>query len=85
MRWQFRQDPSLPGSEGRYRLVVVYTPGTGAVSGAGFHEWTPGWFAVESSGGKNETVYIVSTLAFIFPLREFSTLLYQGIFFSHWG
>ncbi|KAI1359149.1 hypothetical protein F5Y08DRAFT_344995 [Xylaria arbuscula] len=70
VRWQFHQDPSLPGTQGNYRIVVVYTPVPGAASEAGFHEWGPGWFSRELLGGKNETVYVVSTLAFPTLLRR---------------
>ncbi|KAI1428181.1 hypothetical protein F5Y12DRAFT_711497 [Xylaria sp. FL1777] len=53
VRWQFRQDPSQPGSEGRYRIVVIYAPASGA-SAAGFHEWAPSDFPL---GDDSETVY----------------------------
>ncbi|KAI0424144.1 hypothetical protein F5Y09DRAFT_151781 [Xylaria sp. FL1042] len=56
VRWQFRQDPSLPGSEGRYRIVVIYAPASGP-SAAGFHEWAPSDFPQESLGSETETIY----------------------------
>ncbi|KAF2963914.1 hypothetical protein GQX73_g9673 [Xylaria multiplex] len=49
IRWQFRQDPSQPGGEGRYRIVVIHTP-TGT---AGFHEWAPADFPLNA----DETIY----------------------------
>ncbi|KAI0523743.1 hypothetical protein F5B22DRAFT_415157 [Xylaria bambusicola] len=57
VRWQFRQDPSRPGAEGRYRLVIVYTPASSAVSESGFHEWNPDLFKLELMGTRNETHY----------------------------
>ncbi|KAI0102179.1 hypothetical protein GGR51DRAFT_297920 [Nemania sp. FL0031] len=56
VRWQFRQDPSLPGSEGRYRIVIIYTPTSGAGM-AGFHEWAPSDFPQQLVGNGEETVY----------------------------
>ncbi|KAI1283267.1 hypothetical protein F5Y07DRAFT_149276 [Xylaria sp. FL0933] len=56
VRWQFRQDPSLPGTEGRYRIVVIYAPASGP-SAAGFHEWAPSDFPQEPLGNETETVY----------------------------
>ncbi|KAI3343165.1 hypothetical protein F4824DRAFT_133311 [Ustulina deusta] len=56
VRWQFRQDPSQPGTEGRYRIVAIYTPSSGP-SVAGFHEWAPSDFPQELVGSENETVY----------------------------
>ncbi|KAK5630048.1 hypothetical protein RRF57_005763 [Xylaria bambusicola] len=58
VRWQFRQDPSQPGTEGRYRLVIVYTPVASSVSESGFHEWSPNLFKQTLMGTKNETFYI---------------------------
>ncbi|TGJ78397.1 hypothetical protein E0Z10_g10364 [Xylaria hypoxylon] len=52
VRWQFRQDPSLPGTQGRYRIVVIYTPTSGA-GAAGFHEWAASDFPLDT----DETVY----------------------------
>ncbi|KAH9897392.1 hypothetical protein F4778DRAFT_232561 [Xylariomycetidae sp. FL2044] len=40
VEWQFHQDPSVPGAEGRYRIVITYADGSGARK-AGFHEWAP--------------------------------------------
>ncbi|KAI0446732.1 hypothetical protein F4803DRAFT_450057 [Xylaria telfairii] len=57
VKWQFRQDPSIPGTEGRYRIVVIYTPATG-VSKAGFHEWPATDFPVEVLRASQETVYL---------------------------
>ncbi|KAI1496844.1 hypothetical protein F5X99DRAFT_50387 [Biscogniauxia marginata] len=50
LRFQFRQDPTRPGTaEGRYRLVVTYTnPTPGGEGLAGYHEWDPADFAVTS-------------------------------------
>ncbi|KAI1491611.1 hypothetical protein F5X96DRAFT_668546 [Biscogniauxia mediterranea] len=58
LRFQFRQDPAqYPGAgEGRYRLVVVYTP-AGDAGIAGYHEWDPSDFVASSSGGGEELVY----------------------------
>ncbi|KAI1150252.1 hypothetical protein F4825DRAFT_20183 [Nemania diffusa] len=56
VRWQFRQDPSLPGGQGRYRIVVIYAPASGAGK-AGFHEWDPSDFPLQVVGGGDETVY----------------------------
>ncbi|KAI3322151.1 hypothetical protein HD806DRAFT_536617 [Xylariaceae sp. AK1471] len=50
VKWQFRQDPSGPGSEGRYRIVIVVS---GGQSGAGFHEWAPSDFPLAA----DETIY----------------------------
>lgn len=51
VNWQFRQDPSGPGSEGgRFRLVVVVNGGR---DGAGFYEWAPVDFPLVGE----ETVY----------------------------
>jgi hypothetical protein len=60
VRWQFRQDPSQPGTEGRYRIVVVIltpTSGSGEGGKAGFHEWVSTDFPLELVGSENETVY----------------------------
>jgi hypothetical protein len=50
VKWQFRQDPSMPGGEGRYRIVIVVS---GGQAGAGFHEWAPSDFPLVAG----ETVY----------------------------
>ncbi|KAI0005837.1 hypothetical protein F4779DRAFT_620828 [Xylariaceae sp. FL0662B] len=57
--WQFRQDPSQPGAQGRYRVVVTY-----AVNGvgdgrkvAGYHEWPATDFPLENFGSTVETFY----------------------------
>ncbi|KAI5927520.1 hypothetical protein F4810DRAFT_648168 [Camillea tinctor] len=48
LRFQFRQDPTQPGAgEGRYRLVVVYTPGSGSEGLAGYQEWDASDFVTE--------------------------------------
>ncbi|KAI0818364.1 hypothetical protein GGR55DRAFT_72654 [Xylaria sp. FL0064] len=60
IRWQFRQDPSPPGSEGRYRIVVIYAPASGP-SASGFHEWAPSDFPQKLLDSETETVYQVST------------------------
>ncbi|KAI0416106.1 hypothetical protein F5X98DRAFT_200420 [Xylaria grammica] len=52
IRWQFRQDPSQPGAEGRYRIVVIYTSASG-VGAAGFHEWAASDFLEDA----DETIY----------------------------
>lgn len=61
VRWQFHQDPSIPGGgDGRYRIVIIHTPsppGSGSESEhptAGFHEWAPTDFPFGNGG---ETVY----------------------------
>ncbi|KAI1307759.1 hypothetical protein F5Y03DRAFT_393823 [Xylaria venustula] len=56
VRWQFRQDPSRPGTEGRYRIVMIYAPPSGP-SAAGFHEWDPSDFPEESLDAEYVTVY----------------------------
>ncbi|KAI0408913.1 hypothetical protein F4802DRAFT_302825 [Xylaria palmicola] len=56
VKWQFRQDPSRPGGEGRYRIVIIHALASGAAE-AGFHEWVPSDFPEEIVGGENETVY----------------------------
>lgn len=55
--WQFKQDPSPPGSDGQYRLVVIHTLESGAAE-AGFHEWPADDFPLEErTGSADETVY----------------------------
>ncbi|KAL7628519.1 hypothetical protein AAE478_000034 [Parahypoxylon ruwenzoriense] len=57
VEWQFRQDPSVPGTEGRYRIVVTYAYGEGNARVAGFHEWPATDFPLESFGSTVETFY----------------------------
>ncbi|KAI2635267.1 hypothetical protein GGS21DRAFT_73288 [Xylaria nigripes] len=54
VRWQFNQDPSRPGTEGLYRIVIIYTTESPNVVVAGWHEWQPTDFPVSASG---ETQY----------------------------
>lgn len=55
--WQFRQDPSQPGTEGQYRIVIIHTLESGAAE-AGFHEWSASDFPLEEhAGSSDETVY----------------------------
>ncbi|CAJ2500842.1 Uu.00g036950.m01.CDS01 [Anthostomella pinea] len=56
MIWQFHQDPSLPGAEGQYRIVVTYIDASG-VGHSGYHEWLPTDFPAETYGSTSETVY----------------------------
>ncbi|KAI8953877.1 hypothetical protein F4801DRAFT_90066 [Xylaria longipes] len=56
VRWQFHQDPSIPGTEGQYRIVIIYTPTTGPAK-SGFHEWAPSDFRQDLIGSTNETYY----------------------------
>ncbi|GAP91682.1 hypothetical protein SAMD00023353_6900440 [Rosellinia necatrix] len=53
VRWQFRQDPSIPGTEGRYRIVVVRSLPDSAAEEAGFYEWPASDFPLVEA----ETVY----------------------------
>ncbi|KAI1074544.1 hypothetical protein F5B20DRAFT_586161 [Whalleya microplaca] len=55
-QWQFRQDPSQPGTEGQYRVVVTYADGSGSRVG-GYHEWPATDFPEESFGSTTETFY----------------------------
>ncbi|KAI1799585.1 hypothetical protein F4811DRAFT_557662 [Daldinia bambusicola] len=55
-RWQFRQDPSLPGTEGRYRVVVIYAYDDPKAV-AGFHEWPATDFPLENLGSTYATTY----------------------------
>ncbi|KAI0460083.1 hypothetical protein F5B21DRAFT_498691 [Xylaria acuta] len=64
VRWQFHQDPSQPGSEGRYRIVVIYTPATGPGK-AGFHEWAPADFPQVLIASTNETIYLGESEFFV--------------------
>ncbi|KAK6948085.1 hypothetical protein Daesc_009849 [Daldinia eschscholtzii] len=54
--WQFRQDPSLPGTEGRYRVVVTYAY-DGPKTVGGFHEWPATDFPLENHGSTYATAY----------------------------
>ncbi|KAI1111998.1 hypothetical protein F5Y14DRAFT_423295 [Nemania sp. NC0429] len=57
VKWQFRQDPSRPGADGQYRIVVIHTLASGAAE-AGFHEWAATDFPLEErTGSSDETVY----------------------------
>ncbi|KAI0468705.1 hypothetical protein F4859DRAFT_198961 [Xylaria cf. heliscus] len=55
-RWQFNEDPALPGGEGTYRLVIVYLLPSGEGM-SGFHEWDPSEFPSVLVGSSNETYY----------------------------
>ncbi|KAI1823957.1 hypothetical protein F4861DRAFT_539419 [Xylaria intraflava] len=58
VKWQFNQDPSPPHTEGRYRIVVIYTsPESPHVVTAGFHEWDPSDFSLQGDGASVGTVY----------------------------
>ncbi|KAI0021683.1 hypothetical protein F4780DRAFT_275440 [Xylariomycetidae sp. FL0641] len=54
--WEFRQDPSQPGTSGRYRIVVTYIDPSGK-GVAGFHEWPSTDFAEETVESSTEVVY----------------------------
>ncbi|KAI1811438.1 hypothetical protein GGS20DRAFT_588519 [Poronia punctata] len=57
--WQMRQDPSQPGTEGRYRILIFLhdtNSATGKVD-VGFHEWLAKDFVKEIVGSQSETVY----------------------------
>ncbi|KAI1370922.1 hypothetical protein F4677DRAFT_436997 [Hypoxylon crocopeplum] len=56
VEWQFHQDPSQPGGEGQYRVVVTYAY-DGAKKVAGFHEWPATDFPLENFGSTVETFY----------------------------
>ncbi|KAI0175493.1 hypothetical protein GGR52DRAFT_314363 [Hypoxylon sp. FL1284] len=56
VEWQFRQDPSIPGTEGRYRVVITYAY-DGVKRVAGYHEWPATDFPLESFGSTSETFY----------------------------
>ncbi|KAI2776206.1 hypothetical protein F4815DRAFT_362211 [Daldinia loculata] len=54
--WQFHQDPSQPGTEGRYRVVVTYAYDS-PKKVAGFHEWPATEFPLENFGSTVATFY----------------------------
>ncbi|KAI2619494.1 hypothetical protein GGS26DRAFT_595341 [Hypomontagnella submonticulosa] len=56
VEWEFRQDPSQPGSEGRYRVVVTYAYDAPKRVG-GFHEWPATDFPEENFGSTYATFY----------------------------
>jgi hypothetical protein len=56
VQWQFRQDPSQPGSEGRYRIVITVANAAGGRV-AGFREWAPADFPVENFGSSVAQFY----------------------------
>ncbi|XXG93772.1 hypothetical protein Hte_000021 [Hypoxylon texense] len=56
VEWEFRQDPSLPGSEGQYRVVITYAY-DGVKKVAGFHEWPATDFPLENFGSTVATFY----------------------------
>ncbi|KAI1773895.1 hypothetical protein F4818DRAFT_85210 [Hypoxylon cercidicola] len=56
VEWEFRQDPSLPGSDGRYRVVITYAY-DGEKKVAGYHEWPASDFPLEDFGSVFETFY----------------------------
>ncbi|KAI1761893.1 hypothetical protein GGR53DRAFT_449938 [Hypoxylon sp. FL1150] len=56
VEWEFRQDPSLPGSEGQYRVVITYAY-DGVKKVAGFHEWPATDFPQEDFGSTVATFY----------------------------
>lgn len=56
VEWEFRQDPSMPGTSGQYRVVVTYAY-DGAKRVAGYHEWPATDFPLESFGSTSETFY----------------------------
>ncbi|KAI0891706.1 hypothetical protein F4806DRAFT_500692 [Annulohypoxylon nitens] len=56
VEWEFKQDPSQPGSEGNYRVVITYAYDT-PKKVAGFHEWPATDFPLENFGSTVETFY----------------------------
>ncbi|OTA98719.1 hypothetical protein M426DRAFT_325750 [Hypoxylon sp. CI-4A] len=56
VEWEFRQDPSQPGSEGRYRVVITYAY-DGAKKVAGYHEWPASDFPLQNLGSTVATRY----------------------------
>ncbi|KAI1088234.1 hypothetical protein F5B19DRAFT_24646 [Rostrohypoxylon terebratum] len=56
VQWEFSQDPSQPGTDGSYRLVVTYAYDA-LVEIAGFHEWPATDFPLENFGSTVETFY----------------------------
>ncbi|OTA97840.1 hypothetical protein M434DRAFT_391461 [Hypoxylon sp. CO27-5] len=56
VQWQFHQDPSQPGTEGQYRVVVTYAY-DGAKRVGGFHEWPATDFPLEQYGAAFATFY----------------------------
>ncbi|KAI4869165.1 hypothetical protein F4820DRAFT_43252 [Hypoxylon rubiginosum] len=56
VEWQFHQDPSIPGTEGRYRVVITYAY-DGVKKIAGFHEWPATDFPLENFGSTVATFY----------------------------
>ncbi|KAI8958379.1 hypothetical protein F5Y11DRAFT_40798 [Daldinia sp. FL1419] len=54
--WQFHQDPSQPGTEGHYRVVVVYAYDA-PKKVAGYHEWPATDFPQENFGSTYATFY----------------------------
>ncbi|KAI0842761.1 hypothetical protein F5Y06DRAFT_256019 [Hypoxylon sp. FL0890] len=56
VEWQFHQDPSQPGAEGNYRVVVTYAY-DGPKKVGGFHEWPATDFPLEQYGAAFATFY----------------------------
>jgi hypothetical protein len=56
VQWQFRQDPGVPGAEGRYRIVITVANSAGGRN-AGFREWDPSAFPVENFGSSVAQFY----------------------------
>ncbi|KAI1103877.1 hypothetical protein F4804DRAFT_212018 [Jackrogersella minutella] len=56
VEWQFHQDPSQPGTEGDYRVVITYAYDA-SKKVAGWHEWPASDFPLENFGSTVETFY----------------------------
>ncbi|KAI2464964.1 hypothetical protein F4781DRAFT_411061 [Annulohypoxylon bovei var. microspora] len=56
VEWEFRQDPSQPGGEGDYRVVVTYAYDA-PKKVAGYHEWPASDFPLENFGSTVETFF----------------------------
>ncbi|KAI0890769.1 uncharacterized protein GGS22DRAFT_151774 [Annulohypoxylon maeteangense] len=56
VEWQFKQDPSRPGTEGQYRVVVTYAYDA-PKKVAGYHEWPATDFPLKDFGSTFETFY----------------------------
>ncbi|TPX14550.1 uncharacterized protein E0L32_005242 [Thyridium curvatum] len=56
-QWQFRQEPSQPGTEGQYLIVVKYDDPTLGHPVAGAHEWPASDFPFENQGSTVSQAY----------------------------
>ncbi|KAK9774889.1 hypothetical protein SCAR479_08444 [Seiridium cardinale] len=50
VQWQFRHEPSQPGTSGPYLLVITYTDASTGITVAGFKEWPATDFPFENFG-----------------------------------